>query len=396
MNDPKSLLFKTFAYWMPTGIIYGFDAVATLEEHAKRFPAEKALIITDEGIVKAGVADKVKGYLEAAQIEVSTYDEVVTNPTVESIEDALHVFRNEKPEILVGLGGGSSIDTAKLVGARVTNPDISIVNLEGFGKINNPRNVPLIAIETAAGTGSEVTPWAVTTDTKRKRKFHIGDVKLTPDLAFLDPLLTVSLPPQVTAESGMDALSHAIECYVTKEAWSLTDALAIAAIELISNNIRLAVINGENLAARDNMLMGSLLAGIAFPNAGVGMVHGMGYPLSGFYNIGHGATMGMLLPYVEEFNLPTNYKKFAKIASIMGEEISDLPMHEAAQKAVVALKKLNADISIPTLKEVGIKREDIPVLAESATSDEINMRTNPRPMNLEDIRGIYERALDQE
>lgn len=388
----KNALFKEYNYSLPTKIIFGLNSIERVSYEMEKLNAKKALIITDKGIIKAGIVKRVEDNLKKYKKEYNIFDNVRPNPTEDSVKEALNNLRKYSPDILIAVGGGSSIDTAKIAAALDTNSISSIANWEGYGKIKNKRRIPLIAIDTVAGTGSEVTLWAPVINEELRRKCSIGDFSLAPDVAICDPLLTVSVPPHITAETGLDALSHALECYVARGSWEITDALAIKSMELNFKNIRRVVTKGDDIEARKNMMMASLMAGMAFPHAGAGMVHGMGEPLSGFYDLGHGLTMGMLMPYVEEFNLPASYSKFAKIAEVAGENVKDISVYEAARKSINALKNLNRDFNIPSMKEAGVRKEDIAEIVKEAAEDEGNMQSNPRKMKEDDIRKIYEKA----
>lgn len=390
----KNILFKECIYSLPTKIIFGLNSIERISDEMGKLNVKKALIITDKGIVKAGLVERIEENFKKYKKEYKIFDDSRPNPTEDSVKEALNVLREYNPEVLIAFGGGSSIDTAKIAAVLDTNAISSIVSWEGYGKIKNKRKIPLIAIDTAAGTGSEVTLWAPVVNKKLRRKCSIGDIYLAPDVAICDPLLTLSVPPYITAETGLDALSHALECFVTKNCWEITDALAIGSMNLIFKNIRRAFVKGDDVDARKNMMMASVMAGMAFPHAGAGMVHGMGEPLSGFYDLSHGITMGMLMPYVEEFNLPSSYEKFAKIAECAGENVKNISVYEAAGKAIVALKRLNKDLNIPSMKETNIvKEEDIPDLVKEAAADEGNMQSNPRKMEESNIRRIYEKAF---
>ncbi len=394
MEDPRSRIIKKFSYQLPTKIIFGLESYQRIGEEIRKLNRHRALVVTDQGIRKAGIIDLVEGSLKKAGVNHDLYDEVIPDPTIESVEKTLAVVKEKKPDVLVAVGGGSSIDTAKLAGALDVS-SLTLPELEGIDKIGKQRRLPLIAVETAAGTGSEVTTVAPVVDTTLNRKLVIIDVQLAPDVAICDPLLTVSMPAKVTAETGIDALSHALECYVTHEAWDITDALSIYSAEMVFRYLRRAVFWGEDIKAREKMLMASLIAGMAFPHAGTGMVHGMGHALGCLCKISHGATMGILMPYVEEYNLSANYRKFAHIAKIAGEYVDGLSVEEAARKTISALKKLAKDIGIPTMKQVGVTNKDLNWLTEQAFTDEINMPSSPRPMSREDIFSVFKKALEE-
>lgn len=391
-EDPEGRLIWAYPYQLPTRIVYGIGISETVGKEAKGLGAKQALVVSDSGVIASGIVDQVTSHLKSAGIAVEVYAEVVPNPVIATIERGVELVQETQPDVIVGVGGGSSLDSAKLIAMMETNPG-SVSDYFGYDLVKNRRRCSLIAIPTAAGTSSEVTMWAVVTDTENKRKQGIGSVLNNADLALVDPLLTVTMPPRLTAEVGLDALSHAIECYVSKGAWPVTDALAEAAIKLVSDNLRIAVANGKDIQARDSMMMASMMAGMAFPHAGAGMVHGMGQPLSAFYDFGHGYTMGAMMPYVEEFNCMANPAKFASLAELLGESVDGLPDHRAAERTPIALAKLFEDVDLPSLKEMGASHDDIPALSQAAWEETGNLATNPRSMTKADIDHIYELAF---
>lgn len=384
-----------FTYYLPTKIFFGVGVANRTGEIANNLGMKKVLIITDSGINKTGIVDKIKETFKDFNISSDIYDGVIVNPTIDSVYEALTAVKKSNPDGIVAIGGGSPIDTAKLASVMENNDEsVSLSEALMGRKYKNPRRIPLIAIETAAGTAAEVTLFAVATDMKRKFKGGVASSQMCPEVAICDPLLTTSLPPKITAETGVDAFSHALEAFVAKDACPITDALAIKAIELIFENLRTAVYDGENIKAREAMLLANLIAGMAFPYAGTGMVHGLAEPLSGLYNLSHGVTISIMLPYVEKFNLPASYDKFAKVAQVAGENIYGLSLVESAEKAIKAMAMLAADVGIPhSLKDVGVKPEDFPALAEVALQHGA-MNWNPRKMTKEDILRIYEQAYE--
>lgn len=393
LTQPKGLWKSDFSYHLPCKIIFGIGVSNRIGEEARKLRAKRVLVITDKGMLKAGIVGVIRDSLGKPNIDVEVHDGVVANPTIKSVEEAFSVMKEIKPNVLIGLGGGSSIDTAKVVAVMDTNP-IPVPNMLKGTELKNPRRIPLIAIETAAGTGAEVTLFAPVMDTERKIKISIASAFLMPDVAICDPLLTISLPSKATAEMGIDALSHALESYVAKDSWPVTDALALSAIKIIFANLRTAVVDGRNIRAREGMLMGSLMAAMAFPFAGAGMIHGTAGPLSGFYNFAHGLTVGIMMPYIEEFNLSSNYRKFATIAQAAGEKVDGTPTRENAEKAIKVLIDVTKDVGIPgSLKKVGVKHEDIPALTQRAFEHGC-MSMNPRRMSIEDIRNVYEQAFE--
>jgi alcohol dehydrogenase class IV len=393
-------VFSIRNFYKSTKIIYGLGSISNIGIEVKNLNAKKVLVVTDKGIVGAGVYDKIKNILNDNNINLLLYDEVKANPVIANVKDGFALFKQNNPDIIIGLGGGSSIDTAKAIGILTSNQgELSEYEFEKYfypHKEVKPRAVPLITIPTTAGTGSEITQVSLIYDPKKKYKMLFCGKNINPDLAFIDPLLTLSLPPRATASTGIDALIHAIESYVSKGAWELTETIAIRAIELIGLNLREAVGNGDNILARDNMMKASMLAGLVFDQTGCGMVHGMGHPICNFYGAAHGETMGILLPYIMSFNLITSPVKFAKIAKALGENIDGLSVMEAANKAVYAVNKLVHDVNMPTLKQMGVKEENIEDFANWVINDLGDMKDNPRTMTKEDIVNIYTKGLRNE
>ena len=386
---------RDFSYFLPCKILFGVGVADKIGEEAKKLGCTKVLVISDKGIVNSGLVDIVSDTLKSSGIDVLVYDGVVVNPTIESVEDAYSKIKEVKPDGLVAVGGGSAIDTAKVASLMDTN-DVPLEKVIRGEPLKNPRNIPLIAVETCSGTSAEITLGAPVTDAKTEDKLGFGTPLLIPDVAICDPLFTLSVPPRVTAFTGIDCLSHAIESYVSKEAWPVTEALSLGAIKLVFDNLRKAVFDGKNVQAREGMLMANLMAGMAFPYSGVGMVHGCGEPLSGVYNMAHGLTMGLMMPYVEKFNMPSDFSKFKEIAMAAGENVEGLAEREAAEKAIVALVKLNKDVGIPdTLEEAGVKKGDLSKIIEKAFN---HSRTgynlyNPIAMTKKDIEDLYNQAF---
>ena len=378
-----------------TVIDYGIGAVELIGQKDKEMGGNRAFIVTDPGLVQAGVVDQVIGYLEKEGLETDVFSHVKGNPPIESVDKGLEQFKAFGGDIMLAVGGGSAMDTAKAIGIVEANGGHILdyeFFLDGMKKEVSNRKKPLIAVPTTAGTGSEVTIWSVITDPKRNYKFSVGHLYMAPDLALVDPQLTVSVPASLTAATGMDALTHAIEGYVSKSASPQTDALAIKAIKLIADNLRQAYANGDNVKARDGMMMGSLMAGMSFGSASVGSVHAMAHTLGGLFDTPHGVANAILLPYVREYNLIGDPGKFADIAVAMGENISGLSLRAAAQRAVEAVKELSNDVEIPRLSEVGCKEEDIQDLAQQAAQD-MNVLGNMRPTSAEAMVKIYKSAL---
>lgn len=369
----------------------GRGAVSNVGKQAKILNGSKALLITDEILVKIGVAEKIISLLNESGVETSVYDKVNPNPTVKNVSDALSVYQNEKCDIIIALGGGSSIDCAKGVGILATNGG-NISDYEGVDKSENPMP-PFITINTTAGTGSEMTRFTIITNTDTSVKMAIVDWHVTPTVSINDPELMISMPASLTAATGMDALTHAIEAYVSTIATPVTDSAAIKAVELISKYLRPAVANGENIEAREMMAYAAFLAGMAFNNASLGNVHAMAHQLGGFYNLPHGVCNAILLPQVQEFNLIAYPERFADIARALGENIEGISPMEAGAKAISAIKRLSKDVGIPSgLRELGVKEEDFPILADNTLKD-VCIATNPRKSSKNQIIQLFRDSM---
>lgn len=382
---------KVFSFFMPTVNLMGPGAVKQVGEQAKTIGGTKALIVTDKVLNQMGMADEVKGILEGSGVQVVVFDGTEPNPTDKNVEAGLEVFKKEKCDIIISLGGGSPHDCAKGIGIVAANGG-KINDYEGVNKSSKPM-IPLIAINTTAGTASEMTRFCIITDTSRHIKMAIVDWRCTPSVSINDPVLMMKKPSDLTAATGMDALTHAVEGYVSPIATPVTDAVALHSIKLISENLRNAVANGENFEARNNMAYAQFMAGMAFNNASLGYVHAMAHQLGGFYNLPHGVCNAILLPHVERFNLISNPKRFADIAVAFGENIAGLSVRDAAEKAIHAIEKLSQDIGIPAgLSELGVKEEDLETMAKNAMKDACCL-TNPRTATLEDVIQIYKNAL---
>lgn len=386
----ESRLFK-----MLTMVEYGIGVAEKIGEKTKEFGGKKALLVTDPGLKKTGLVDNVANLLKKSGIDSVVFDNVKGNPLISSCEEGLEIFKKEHCDLTIAIGGGSPIDTAKAVNIVEANGG-HILDYEMFiDGMRNPitkRKKPLIVIPTTSGTGSEVTMWSVITDPKRKYKASFGHPYMAPEYSLSDPAVTLTVPPGLTAAQGMDALTHAIEAYTSRYTMPQTDALALEAIRLISSNLRQAVAYGNNLQARDGMLMGSLMAGMAFGSAPVGAVHAMAHTLGGFYDTPHGVANAILLPWVMEFNLIACPERMAKIAEAMGECVDRLSVMERADKAIAAVKRLSAEVEIPKLSEVGCKDSDIHELARLAAQD-MNVNGNPRPMVATQMEAVYRKAM---
>lgn len=382
-------IFKHF-----TTVEFGVGAAETIGDKVKEFGGTKALLVTDPGLISTGMIDTIEKYLQDAQIPVVRFADIKGNPVVGCIEQGVKVMKDNGCDITIAIGGGSSMDVAKAINIVEANGGNILdyeVTREGQKNPLKKRKKPLIAIPTTSGTGSEVTIWSVLTDPARNMKASFGHPWYAPDLALADPVLTASVPAGLTAATGMDALTHAIEAYTSIAPMPQTDALALHAIELISQNLRQAVANGKNISAREGMLMGSLMAGMAFNSSPVGCVHAMAHTLGGAYDTPHGVANAIMLPYVMEYNITACPERFADVAVAMGEVGDGLSVIEVADKSIAAVKRMSSDVGIPRLREVGCKKEDIPKLAELAFND-MNHNGNPKPMTVDKMIEIYNEA----
>ncbi|WP_311790351.1 MULTISPECIES: lactaldehyde reductase [Pantoea] len=367
---------------------FGAGAIRHLPEEVKRRGLTKALIVTDKALVAAGAVKRVTDLMDAHQLHWALYDEVVPNPTIAVVQRGVEVFKRAEADYLIAIGGGSPQDTSKAIGIIINNPEFADVrSLEGFAPTRNP-SVPLIAIPTTAGTAAEVTINYVITDEEKRRKFVCIDPHDIPVVAIIDAEMMASMPPALKAATGIDALTHAIEGYITRGAWKLTDMLHLNAIEIISQSLRDAV-KGD-IAAVEQMALGQYVAGMGFSNVGLGLVHGMAHPLGAFYNVPHGVANAILLPQVMAWNADYTGEKYRHIARAMGvPEVEKLSLAQAREAAVAAVRQLCRDVGIPaSLRDVGLKPEDVPALAQAALED-VCTGGNPREATLEEIKALY-------
>jgi alcohol dehydrogenase class IV len=376
----------------PHLILAGIGAAERIGPEAAGMGVKKAFLVTDKGVMDSGIGKRVTGLLSKEGIQVDTFDRVLSDPDIACAEASIETAKKGKYELIVGVGGGSSMDIASVTSVMLTNPG-SISDYLGIHLVKNP-GIPTFLLPTTAGTGAEVTPNAILTDTKEKLKKAIVSPYILPRVAIVDPLLTLSMPARVTAFSGLDALTHAIEAYTSANATMLTDLFAKEAIALIGRSLRTAAAKGENLEARYDMAVGSLYAGIALANAGVTAVHALAYPLGGEFNVPHGIANGLLLPFVMEFNVMGNIPKFAQIARLLGEQVEPLTLLDQARRAAEAVKALSRDLPVPqSLTELKIPKGAIAGMAEAAVKVTRLMNNNPRQMNAQDAAAIYEKAL---
>jgi alcohol dehydrogenase len=383
---------QVYGFFIPTVTLMGVGAHKEIGKQVEVLGGKKPFLCTDKGITDAGIAQKIVDLIKQdAGVDTVVFDKTVPNPTDTNVHDGLDVFQKNKCDLIVSLGGGSAHDCAKGIGIVATNGG-NIRNFEGIDKSKKPMP-PFIAINTTAGTASEMTRFCIITNTSNHVKMAIVDWRVTPNVAINDPLLMAGMPPRLTAATGMDALTHAVEAYVSTIATPVTDACALKAMDLISKHLRAAVANGGDMVARDNMAYAEYLAGMAFNNASLGHVHAMAHQLGGFYNLPHGVCNAILLPHVQAFNLIARVDRFVDIAAAMGENVAGLSRRAAADKALEAIKKLSADVGIPSgLKELGVKEQDLKTMAENAQKDACGF-TNPRCPTLNDVIEIYKWAM---
>ena len=372
---------------------FGPGARKELPEAIRRLGKSKALVVTDPGLIKFGVARMVTDILDQAAIPYEIFSEVKPNPTVANVCAGIDAFKASGADVLVAVGGGSAIDTAKGIGIVSNNPEFAdIVSLEGCAPTKH-KSVPIIAIPTTAGTAAETTINYVIIDENKQKKMVCVDPNDIPAVAIVDAELMYSLPRGLTAATGMDALTHAIEGYITRGAWQMSDMFEIEAIRMIAQWLPIAVEEPSNPDARNGMAVAQYIAGMAFSNVGLGLVHGMAHPMGSLFDVPHGVANALLLPTVMEFNMPCCIDKYAAIARAMGVDTSAMTPEEAAKAACEAVKALSLKVGIPQhLSELGISETDIPRLAQQALED-VCTPGNPRDVTLADIEALYHKVL---
>jgi choline dehydrogenase len=381
------------SYQSPTRLVHGIGAIATLGEEAAALGVRRPMVVTDAGIVKAGILDEALGPLRKAGLDPVVFDQVRANPDVALVDEGARYYASEGCDGMVGLGGGSSIDTAKGAGLVAVQGG-SILQYEYGRDPISGRIPPLIAVPTTAGTGSEVTLWAVITDPERKIKFNVGGTPhLAPWVALIDPALTVNLPPSVTAGTGMDALAHAVECYTMAYHQPFTDAVALQAIEYVSMWLRVAYEEGSNLDARYHMSLAAMLAGMSYGTDSAGAAHAMSQSAGGVHDVPHGDLTGRVLGPVVEYNYMGDPPRFARIAEAMGTDTRNLHPTDAAERAVDEVYRLTEDVHIPTLQQLGFSEDEIPLLAKIAFEDPQTIG-NPREVDQTDYEQIYSRTFE--
>ena len=366
---------------------HGKGAIAAIADEVNSRGFKKVFVASDPDLIKFGITAKVLAVLDSANIEYTVFSEIKPNPTIENVQAGVEAFKACGADCIVAIGGGSSMDTAKAIGIIITNPEFADVrSLEGVAPTKN-KCVPIIAVPTTAGTAAEVTINYVITDVEKNRKMVCVDVHDIPVVAVVDPDMMATMPKGLTAATGMDALTHAIEGYITKGAWALSDMFHIEAIRLIAKSLRAAVNNED--AGREGMALGQYVAGMGFSNVGLGIVHSMAHPLGALYDTPHGVANAIILPTVMEYNAEATGDKYKYIAEAMGVEGTDkMTVAEYRKAAVDAVKKLSADVGIPAdLKDI-VKAEDIPFLAQSAYDDACRPG-NPKETSVEEITALY-------
>ena len=372
---------------------FGAGAIKSIPEEAARRGFKKALIVTDKDLIKFGVAKKVFDVLEEAGSPYEVFDSLKQNPTIKNVQDCVEAFKAAGADYMIAIGGGSSMDTAKGTGIIVNNPEYADVrSLEGVAPTKHPA-VPIFAVPTTAGTAAETTINYVITDEEKRRKFVCVDPHDIPQVAVVDSDMMSSMPKGLAAATGMDALTHAIEGYITLGAWELTDMFSLKSIQLIADNLRAAVNDGCQ-QARENMALGQYVTGMAYSNVGLGLVHGMAHPLGAFYDMPHGVANALLLPYVMEYNADYTGEKYREIARVFGVKgVDQMSPAEYRKAAVDAVRQLALDVSIPQkLSMLNVKEEDLEALTESAFAD-VCTPGNPRKATQEDILALYKQAF---
>ena len=370
---------------------HGAGAIKDIATEAKGRGFKKAFVCSDPDLIKFGVTKKVIDVLEGAGLDYEIYSNIKPNPTIENVQTGVEAFKKSGADYLIAIGGGSSMDTAKGIGIVIANPEFEdIRSLEGVAPTKN-KSVPIFAVPTTAGTAAEVTINYVITDVEKNRKMVCVDPKDIPVVAFVDPEMMSSMPKGLTAATGMDALTHAIEGYITAGAWELSDMFHLKAIEIISRSLRNAVANTPE--GRADMALGQYVAGMGFSNVGLGIVHSMAHPLGALYDTPHGVANAIILPTVMEYNAPATGEKYREIARAMGVQgVDDMTQEEYRKAAVDAVRKLSEDVGIPADLKAIVKEEDIPFLAQSAYDDACRPG-NPRETRVEEIAELYKSLI---
>jgi len=385
-------LQKSFPFVLPGRIQFGPGVAQTVGDEARPF-GQRVMVVTDPGVHDAGLIEPIVSELERAGLDCTVFADVEANPRIATVEKAAAAAKEHRAEMLVAVGGGSAIDTAKIVAAIVSHGG-GVLDYEGYDRVPGPV-IPLIALPTTSGTGSEVTFWAVATDVARNYKLAVASVLLAPRVALVDPLLTTSLPPAMTAGTGFDALSHAIEAYTARCSNPISDALALYAIELVALNLERAVHDGSHVEARCGMSLASLTAGISFGNADTSAAHAMGEALGGVFDTPHGLACAVSLPYMTRYNLPAVTEKTARIGQALGLPTAGLSVHEAAEATIEGLIALGKRVGIPTMRSFGVTEADIPQLVSIAL---LNVGNADNPVDVDEavFTNLFKEALARE
>jgi alcohol dehydrogenase class IV len=374
-----------------TRIVYGRESAAQIGEIAAGLNLKKIQLVTDTGVANSGTLDYLLRPLKDAGLDAIIFEDVEYNPTVQTVDKAADQFRNENCDGVIAVGGGSPIDVGKCVGVLATNPGSVNVYL-GVDKVKNPA-APVVCVPTTAGTAAEITDVAVLNDPTKKLKMGMRSPHVAASVALLDPVLTLTLPQEPTRDSGLDALTHAIESYISVNSWNVTDTLNLRAIELIGRYLRTAVHNGNNIDARDGMLTASLLAGMGFHHTKLCLVHAITLPIGGIYNMPHGVSNAIVLPHAMKFMLPGAISKYVDIAVALGEDVSGVSEREAAEKAVAAVEQLSRDVDLPKgLTLYGFREEDLPEISKSI-AENFMVPLSPRIAKTDDILEICKAAM---
>lgn len=379
---------------IPPMVITGVGATEHAGEQAKRVGARAALVVTDIGIVKLGYADELVNQLREVGIGVSIFSDVTPDPTLQNVSDGLEQYRDEGCDLIISIGGGSAIDCGKAIAIKLTN-DGELADFMGVDRVPNP-GAPLIAISTTAGTGSECTKATVITDSKRNVKMMLSSPCIVPQVAIIDPILSLTTPPHLTSAVGVDALTHAIEAYISKRAQPITDALALKAIRMISGSLRQAWADGANIKARTEMMIAASIAGMAFSNSSVALVHGMSRPIGAYFHVHHGLSNAVLLLDVMEYSVVGAPERFADIAQAMGEPVSGLSPMCQADAAIISVERLVNDLQMPRLGEIGIDREEFEAVEDQMSLDALasgSPANNPRQPTKEEIVELYRKCF---
>lgn len=371
---------------------FGKGAIESIVPEFQQRGFSKAAVITDKGLIEHGIATKVTELLDKAAIDYALYDGIVPNPTIQNVKDGVAFVKEAEADCLIAIGGGSPIDTAKAIGIILTNPEFSdVISLEGVADTKNPC-LPILAIPTTSGTAAEVTINYVITDEVNHRKFVCVDPHDIPIVAFIDSDMMMGMPKKLAASTGMDAMTHAIEGFITKGAWEMTDMLHLKAIEIIGHSLEASVDGDQN--GREKMALGQYIAGMGFSNVGLGLVHGMAHPLSAWYNIPHGVACAALLPTVMKYNKEYTGEKYREIALVLGiKGAAEMSLEDVREAACGEIDRLSKAVGIPeTISELGVKEAYIPAIAEDALRD-VCTPGNPRETTVEEIIALYQSLM---